>query len=68
MRVSCMESVSIIVKHDAKIYSLFISVNCSTCFGWYIHPSSGAHNTVCTVSGTIETLTAICRGRHAHDW
>jgi hypothetical protein len=21
----------------------YISVNCSTCFGWYLHPSSGAH-------------------------
>ena len=26
-----------------QIYSLFISINCSTCFGWYLHPSSGAH-------------------------
>jgi len=26
--------------------------NCSTCFGWYIHPPSGAHTTVFTVSGT----------------
>jgi len=24
----------------------YISVNCSTCFGWYPHPSSGAHITV----------------------
>ena len=21
----------------------YISANCSTCFGWYLHPSSGAH-------------------------
>jgi len=26
--------------------------NCSTCFGWYLHPSSGVHITVFTVSGT----------------
>jgi hypothetical protein len=42
---------SIIVQQDATIYSLFISVNCSICFGWYPHPSSGAHITVSTASG-----------------
>jgi len=50
--------VSIIVQQDATIYSLFISVNCTTCFGWYLQPSSGAHITVSTVSGIIETGTA----------
>jgi hypothetical protein len=25
------------------LHSLFISENCSTCFGWYLHSSSGAH-------------------------
>jgi len=34
---------TMIIQRDATIYSLFISVNCSTCFGWYLHPSSGAH-------------------------
>jgi hypothetical protein len=33
----------IIIQRDATMYSLFISVNCSTYFGWYLHPSSGAH-------------------------
>jgi hypothetical protein len=42
---------SIIIERDATIYSLFISVNCSTCFGWYPHPLSGAHVTVSTASG-----------------
>ena len=50
---------------NATIYNLFISANCSTCFGWYLHPSSGAHITVSTVSGVIETVTATCRER---DW
>ena len=27
----------------------------------YLHPSSGAHITVSTVSGIIETVTATCR-------
>jgi len=33
----------------------YISVNCSTCFGWYLDPSSGAHITVITSSGTGQT-------------
>ena len=28
----------------------------STCFGWYLHPSSGAHTTVSTASGTVRLL------------
>ena len=47
------------------MYSLFTSVNYSTCFGWYLYPSSGAHITVSTVSGITETATATCRER---DW
>ena len=31
--------------------SLFISGNCFTCFGWYLHPSSGAQTTVSAASG-----------------
>ena len=54
---------SVIVQQDATIYSLFISVNCSTCFGSYLHPSSGTHVTVSTVSGITETVTATCRER-----
>ena len=42
---------------------LFIPGNCSTCFGWYFHPSSGAHTTVSTASGICHTVTAICRYR-----
>ena len=59
--VSYVEEVSyeaIIIQQDATIYSLFISVNCSTCYRWYLHPSSGAHITVSTVSGINETVTA----------
>ena len=32
-------------------------------FGWYLHPSSGAHTTVSTASGMCHTVTAICRYR-----
>ena len=58
----------IIVQQDATIYSLFISVNRSTCFEWYLHPSSGTHVTVSTVhrerdwtSRTV-TFTTGCSG------
>jgi len=55
----------IIVQQDATIYSLFISVNRSTCFGWFLEPSSGAHITVSTASGFSKTVNATCRER---DW
>jgi hypothetical protein len=48
---------------DAMLHSLFISGNYSTCFGWYFHPSSGAHTTVSTASGVCHTVTAIYRYR-----
>jgi hypothetical protein len=51
------------IQQDATLHSLFISGNCSTCFGWYHHPSSGAHTTVSTASGICHTLTAIWRYR-----
>ena len=55
--------VAIIIQQDATIYSLFISVKCSTGFRWYLHPSSGAHITVSTVPDINETLTATCYER-----
>jgi len=53
------------VQQDATIYNLFISVNRSTCFRWYLHPSSGAHVTVFIASGIIQTVTDTC---HERDW
>ena len=50
-------------------YTQFIlSVNCSTCFGWFLHPSSGAQITVAIVeefrlrhnSSTIATGNSNC--------
>jgi len=29
---------------DAHVTKCISSDNCSTCFGWYHHPSSGEHN------------------------
>jgi hypothetical protein len=51
------------IQQDATLRSLFISGNCSTCFGWYFHPTSGAHTTVSIASGICHTVTAICRYR-----
>jgi len=43
--------IPICIQQDATLHSLFIPGNCSTCFGWYFHPSSGAQTTVSTASG-----------------
>jgi hypothetical protein len=51
------------IQRVATLHSLFISGNCSTCFGWYFDPSSGTHTTVSTASGICHTVTAICRYR-----
>jgi len=40
-----------------------LSGNCSTCFRWDHHPSSGAQTTVSTASGICHTVIAICRYR-----
>jgi len=45
-------------------YTVYLFLeNYSTCFGCYLHPSSGAHTTVFTVSGTCQTVTATYRYR-----
>jgi hypothetical protein len=46
------------VQQDATLHSLFY---CSTCFGRYYHPSSGAQITVSTASGICYTVTTTCR-------
>jgi hypothetical protein len=51
----------IYIQQDATLHSLFISGNCSTCFGWYLHPSSGEQRTVSKASGICHTVTATCR-------
>jgi hypothetical protein len=53
------------IQQNAALHSLFISANCSTCFGWYFHPSSGGHTTLSTASSICHIVTVIwrCRGR-----
>ena len=45
-----------------NVTQFILSGNCSTCFGWYHHPS-GAQTTVSTASGICHAVTAICRYR-----
>jgi hypothetical protein len=59
-RIGWDNSISIYIQQDATLHSLFISGNCSTCFGWYFHPSSGAHTPASTASGICHTVTTIC--------
>ena len=58
-----LQRIPIYIQQDATLHSLFISGNCCTCFGWYLHPSSGAHTTVSTASGICHPVTGICRYR-----
>jgi hypothetical protein len=46
-----------------NVIQFILSGKCSTYFGWYQHPSSGAQTTVSTASGICLTVTAICRYR-----
>ena len=56
-------NILIYIQQDATLHTLFISGKCSTCFGWYHHPLSGAHTTVSTASGICHTVITICRYR-----
>jgi hypothetical protein len=62
-RTGWANSITIYIQQNAMLHSLFISGNCSTCFGWYFHPSSGAHTTVFTASRICHTVTFIRRYR-----
>jgi len=48
--------IPIYIQQDATLHYLFISGNCSKCFGWYHHPSSGAYTTVSTASVITHTV------------
>jgi len=44
-----------------NVTQFILSGNCSTCFGWYHHPLSGAQTTISTASGICHTVTTTCR-------
>jgi hypothetical protein len=50
--------IPVYIQQDTSLHILFISRNCSTCFGWYLHSSSETHTTVSTASGIWHTVTA----------
>ena len=58
-RISCYN----IYPTRCNVTQFILSWNCSKCFGWYLHPSSGAQTTVSTASGVGHAVTAICRYR-----
>ena len=47
---------SINVQQDATTHSLFYLQIALQCFGWSLHPSSGAQIAVSTASGTSQPL------------
>ena len=53
---SYVRHIPIYIQQDATLHSLFISGNCSTCFGWYLQPSSEARTTVSKESGTCQSV------------
>jgi hypothetical protein len=61
--INILSSYSNIYPTRCNLRQFILSGNCSTCFGWYFHPTSGAHTTVSTASGICHAVTAICRYR-----
>ena len=49
VHVKFRKNILLYIQQDATLHSLFISGNFSTCFGWYLHPSSGAHTTIYSI-------------------
>jgi hypothetical protein len=43
-------------QQDAHVTEFILSDDCSTCFGYHCHPSSGAKTTVTTASGNRYTV------------
>ena len=38
------------ISNEMHLYTVYLSPeNCSTCFGWYLHPSSGKHITIYSI-------------------
>ena len=62
--------IQIYIRQDATLHSLFISGNSSTCFRWYLHPSSGAHTTylqhLAQVPDAVDTVVCSDDGWRYH--
>jgi hypothetical protein len=44
LSAAIVEELELISNKEAQVKEFILSVNCSTCFGRYYHPSSGAQN------------------------
>jgi len=52
------------ISNKMQLHTVYLYLETAlTCFGWYFHPSSGAHTTASTASGICHTVTATCRYR-----
>jgi hypothetical protein len=54
--------IPIYIQQKSKLQFVIFG-DCYACFGWYFHPTSGAHTTISTTSGICHTVTAICSYR-----
>ena len=63
MRETALCKYSNIYPTRCNVTQFILSGNCSTCFGWYHHPSSGAQTTVSTASCQTVIATCRCSGR-----
>ena len=60
----CIVRIFQYISKNMQRYTNILPGNCSTCFGWYLHPSSEAQTTVSAASGichTGVTNTRCCR-------
>jgi len=55
LRTGIQKAFSNICPTRCNFTQFILSGNCSTCFGWYLHPSSEAQTTVSTASGICHT-------------
>ena len=47
-------------QQDETLHNLFISVKCSTCFTWFLRPSSVAQNCIQGVTGGTDQTSGEC--------
>jgi hypothetical protein len=61
---TCIVSIFQYISNKIQRYTVYLYLETAlTRFGWYFHPSSGAHTTVSIASGICHTVTAICHYR-----
>ena len=66
-QIKCTVLINVVLSYSSifptrcNVTQFILSGNCSTCFGWYLHPSSGAQTPVSTASVICHTVTATCR-------